>query len=81
METIKNFFSITESNYKFNIYDLTSLITVLNVTFIVMGFWWAPLLGLLNCAICIVVNIRNHAYINSYITQVALIILNVYFLK
>lgn len=81
MERVTNFFSITESNYKFNIYDLTSLITVLNVTFIVMGFWWAPLLGLLNCIICIVVNIRNHAYINSYITQVALIILNVYFLK
>lgn len=81
METIKNFFSITESGYKFNIYDLTSLITVLNVTFIVMGFWWAPMLGLLNCVICIAVNIKNHAYINSYITQVALIVLNVYFLK
>lgn len=78
--TTKEFFSINEQSYKFEIFDLTALITILNVTFIVLGFWWAPILGLLNCVICIVVNVLNHAHLNGYFTQVALIILNIYFL-
>ena len=77
---IKEFFNITEKEYKFEMYDLTTLITVLNVAFILMGFWWAPILGIVNCIICVILNIINRIHINSYITQIALIILNVYFL-
>ena len=57
---MRKFFGINENKYKFEIWDLTSLITVLNVTFIVMGMWWAPILGLVNCATCIILNIINH---------------------
>ena len=77
---MREFFSIKEKEYKFEIWDLTALITILNVAFILMGFWWAPILGLVNCAICLVMNVINKVHINNYITQVALIVLNIYFL-
>ena len=77
---MREFFSIEEKEYKFEIWDLIALITILNVAFILMGFWWAPILGIANCVICIGLNIVNHMHINMYITQVALIILNAYFL-
>ena len=77
---MREFFSIEEKEYKFEIWDLTALITILNVAFILMGFWWAPILGLVNCAICLVMNVINKVHINNYITQIALIVLNIYFL-
>lgn len=77
---MKEFFSISEKEYKFEIWDLTSLITVLNVAFILMGFWWASILGIVNCIICLTMNVINKVHINNYITQIALIILNIYFL-
>lgn len=80
MLMLKEFFSIKENSYKFEMADLTTLVTILNVAFILMGFWWAPILGIINCGICIVLNILNHVHINMYMTQVALVVLNVYFL-
>lgn len=80
MNNFKNFFGITDNTYKFEIFDVTSLITVLNVVFILMGFWWAPFFGLVNCIIITVLNTRTHAHINAHITQIALVILNCYFL-
>lgn len=77
---LKEFFSIKENSYKFEMADLTTLVTILNVAFILMRFWWAPILGIINCGICIVLNILNHVHINMYMTQVALVVLNVYFL-
>ena len=78
---MKQFFSITESNYQFSIFDVTALFTILNVIFIILGYWFAPLFGLVNCGICLIMNVKNKAMINSYITQIALIILNLYFMK
>jgi hypothetical protein len=77
---MKSFFSIKETKYRFEISDLMALITIFNVTLIVMGVWWASLLGILNCIIAIVVGVQNSVHINYYITQLALIILNIYFL-
>lgn len=77
---IKKFFNITENRYKLEIYDITAAITILNVVFILLGFWWAPLLGLLNCAVFFAINIKNHVHFNVWFTQVALVILNCYFL-
>ena len=77
---MREFFTIEEKEYKFEIWDLTALITILNVAFILIGFWWAPILGLVNCAICLVMNVINKVHINNYVTQVALIVLNIYFL-
>lgn len=77
---MREFFTIEEKEYKFEIWDLTALITILNVAFILIGFWWTPILGLVNCAICLVMNVINTVHINNYIIQVALIVLNIYFL-
>ena len=77
---MKKFFDIKEEEYRFEIWDLTALITIFNVAFVLMGFWWAPILGLVNCTICLIANVKIHAHINNYVTQVALIILNCYFL-
>ena len=77
---MREFFSIEEKEYKFEIWDLTALITILNVAFILIGFWCVPILGLVNCAICLIMNVINKVHINNYVTQVALIVLNIYFL-
>lgn len=77
---MKKFFSIEKESYCFEIADLLSIITLLNVTFVLCGFWWAPFLGLLNYFISIILNIKNKTHINTYIIQISLIILNCYFL-
>lgn len=79
MQTIKKFFSITES-FRFEIFDLTALITILNVALIILGFWWAPILRLVNCFIITILNVKQHAHINAHLTQIALVILNIFFL-
>lgn len=80
METIKSFFGITEDTYQFETMDISSLLTVLNVTLVLMGFWWAPIIGIANCVFGLVCNVRNRSHINGYVMQVALVILNIYFL-
>lgn len=77
---MKEFFSITENSYKFEIMDLFTFITILNVAFILMGFSWAPWLGILNGILNIIYSIKVKAHMNLYIMQIALIILNAYFL-
>ena len=81
MKEMKKFFGIEEKKYVFEWSDISALLTILSVAFIVMGFWWAPIFGLINCILGIALNIKGHAHLNAYITQIALIILNVYFLK
>ena len=76
---MKKFFDIKES-YKFEMMDMFTILTILNVAFILMGFWWAPIIGLVNCGINIINNIIHRYHINSYIMQIALIVLNLYFL-
>lgn len=78
---MKDFFNIKTDKYRFEIYDLTAIFTIVNVVLIVMGYWSiAPIFGLINCIICLVISIKNHLHINNYLTQLALIILNLYFL-
>jgi hypothetical protein len=77
---MKEFFSITEKKYVFEVADLTTIITILNVLFVVCGFAWAPWLGIVNCSVWLVLNVKAKAHVNSYVTQIALIILNAYFL-
>jgi hypothetical protein len=77
---MKKFFDIKEKTYKFEIADLTSIITVLNVAFVLLGFWWAPFFGVANCILGLIINIKNHLHINMYVLQIALLVLNIYFL-
>lgn len=80
MQTIKNFFRINENKYKFEIIDILSLLTVLNVALILAGWKLASMIGIINCIISIIINIKNRTHINTYVIQIALIILNIYFL-
>ena len=76
---MKKFFGI-EEKFRFELMDLFSLLTILNVIFILMGFWWAPILGLVNCVLNIYFFTKTATHVNAYIMQIALIILNIYFL-
>lgn len=77
---IKNFFSITANTYKYEPMDLFTILTVTNVTLVLLGIHWAPALGILNSICAIVQNVKTKAHINGYVMQIALIILNTYFL-
>ena len=76
---MKKFFGI-EEKFRFELMDLFSLLTIFNVILVLMGFWWAPILGLVNCALNIYFFTKTATHINAYIMQIALIILNIYFL-
>lgn len=79
MTTIKNFFGITK-NFTAEPNDICACLAILNVTFIILGFWWAPIVGLINCTVGIILNIKNRVHINLYLMQFAFVILNIYFL-
>lgn len=81
MTSIKKFFGITENNYTFEWCDFTTFITILNVMFVLIGKWWAPFFGLLNCFVGLALNVKYKAHINTYMMQIALIVLNIYFLQ
>jgi len=78
-KNMKEFFGI-ETKYTFEANDIVALLTIANVVLIIMGFWWAPMIGLVNCLVGIGLNIKNRVHINLYIMQVAFIVLNIYFL-
>lgn len=78
---MKKFFGIEKNHYVFEIADLFTLITILNVTLVLCGLWFAPIIGIINCVLCILNNIRvKGVHINSYVTSISFIVLNIYFL-
>jgi len=78
---MKKFFGIEKDVYEFEIMDMFTLFTIVNVVLVLLGVWFAPVFGLVNCALAIINNIRiKGVHINSYIMQIALFILNCYFL-
>ena len=77
---IKNFFGIENEKYLFEWADLTSLLTVLNVALVIAGFSWAPWIGIINSGLGILLNVKFKSHLNMYVMQIALIILNAYFL-
>ena len=76
---MKDFFGI-ETKYTFEANDIVALLTIANVVLIIMGFQWAPMVGLVNCVVGIIKKKKNRVHINLYIMQVAFIVLNIYFL-
>lgn len=78
--TIKKFFGIEATKYEFEWSDVTTALTILNVVLVLMGFAWAPWVGIANCCVGLVLNIKNRLHINMYVMQIALIVLNAYFL-
>jgi hypothetical protein len=77
---MKEFFSITADKYIFEVWDVTTLLTILNVALVLCGWHFAPLIGIGNCLLCLGLNVKNRSHINNYVIQIALIVLNSYFL-
>lgn len=77
---MKKFFGINENHYVFEWTDITTLGTILNVALVLCGYWWAPIIGIGNAILNIILCIKNHSHINLYVMNMALIILNGYFL-
>lgn len=80
MKEIKKFFRITEKKYVFEWCDISAILTILNVTLVLAGFWFAPIFGLMNCVLSLVLNVKFKAHINMYVIQIYLVVLNIYFL-
>lgn len=76
---MRAFFGI-EENYTFEWCDLSALLTILNVTLVLCGVAFAPLIGIINSAISLIVLVLNKGHINAYALNLALIVLNTYFL-
>lgn len=81
MDTFKKQFNITEKKYHFEIGDLTTILTILNVLFVLLKFQFAPIFGLTNCIICSIMFLKMKAHLNNLVTQIALVVLNLYFLN
>lgn len=77
---MKTFFRIESDTYIFEWSDITTALTILNVALVLMGFAWAPWIGILNCGLGLLLNVKFRSHINMYVMQIALIILNSYFL-
>lgn len=77
---IKDFFGIYSPKYEFEFNDAAAGLTLLNVALIILGWKFAPVIGIVNCVASIWKNTPASAHINFYIMQVAFIILNIYFL-
>lgn len=76
---MKNFFGINES-FRLEWDDFSAFMTILNVSLILMGFWFAPFFGLANCVVSLCRLPKAHCHINLYAMNLALIVLNLYFL-
>lgn len=77
---MKKFFGIESDKYVFEWADVTTSLTILNVILVLVGIAWAPLIGILNCLLGLFLNIKFKTHLNMYVMQMALIVLNVYFL-
>lgn len=76
---IKKFFNIS-GGYEFEWGDLNTLLTLLNVILIICGWHFAPIIGIVNCAINLVIDVLHREHLNFYTTHLAILVLNIYFL-
>ena len=79
--TIKKFFGINDKNFKLEWMDISTVLTVINITLIVCGIAWAPIIGIINAVANIIMLIIKKGHINGYVLNMALLIMNIYFLK
>lgn len=81
IKRVREFFGITENKIRVEWMDISTILTVINVTLIVCGVAWAPVVGIVNAVANIIILIIKRGHINAYVMNTALIILNIYFLK
>ena len=78
---MRKFFGIESDKYVFEWADITTGLTILNVVLVLVGIAWAPIIGIVNSILGLILNIRFKTHLNMYVMQLALIVLNVYFLN
>lgn len=78
---MKKFFGIESDKYIFEWGDVTTSLTILNVVLVLVGIAWAPIIGIMNSILGLILNIKFKNHLNMYVMQIALIVLNVYFLN
>ena len=78
---MRKFFGIESDKYVFEWADVTTGLTILNVVLVLVGIAWAPVIGIVNSILGLILNIRYKTHLNMYVMQLALIVLNVYFLN
>lgn len=66
--------------YKFEWADISALLTLLNVTLVLLGWYYAPIVGIVNCILNLILNVKYKSHLNLYLIQASLIVLNCYFL-
>lgn len=67
--------------YEFDYYDIATFLTLMNVS-CALGRWhYAPIIGIINALFCLFIGLKHKAHFNVYLTQVLLIVLNIYFLS
>ena len=81
IQRVREFFSIKENKIKIEWMDISTILTVINVVLIITGFWWAPIIGIINATANIIMLIIKKGHINGYVLNMALLIMNIYFLK
>ena len=81
IKRVREFFGIESNKIKVEWMDIATILTVINVALIIAGFWWAPIVGIINATANIIIMIIKKGHINGYIMQAALLIMNIYFLK
>lgn len=60
--------------------DFSALLVALNVFFVIAGYWWAPIFGLINNSIGLGLNIKDKGHFNLNVINASFIVLNIYFL-
>jgi len=81
IQRVRKFFGIQEDKIKIEWMDISTILTIINVTLIICGVAWAPVVGIVNAIASIIILIIKQGHINAYVMNIALIILNIYFLK
>lgn len=76
---LKAFFQI-RAPYRFEWNDVSALLICFNVLFVILGYAWAPVLGVINNLLGLVLAVRSRAHLNIYLLNAALLVLNIYFL-
>lgn len=78
---MRKFFGIESDKYVFEWGDVTTGLTILNVVLVLVEIAWAPVIGIVNSILGLILNIRFKTHLNMYVMQLALIVLNMYFLN
>lgn len=78
---MKKMFGIESNHYKFEWQDISTALTVINVALIFCGFPWAPLVGILNASMNLILSVKRPTHVNLYVMNFALLAMNLYFLK